>query len=830
MHADLAAHLDGDLDHVGLGGLGVVLGPSGVVDRARLVQLLVPELLGPVGANGSKAAHDVAGGQEAQGLVAIGGTDSLEIVVGGVHHLHDSRDGGVELRAVEVLGALHDRAVELAIERLGGLVGKRAFDIALGGRLGKLAHGTPGALEEAVAARNGLGIPVEVLLGRGDEENGQAHGVGAIGLDDRAGRHDVALGLAHRLAVLVLHHALAQQVDEGLVDVAQAQVAADLGPETRVEQVENGVLDSADVVVDAHPVVRAVLVEGQLRVVRVDVAQVIPARAGKGVHRVGLATGRLAAAGARRLVERLALGERLAGSKVEVLGQTHRELVGGNGHDAAVLAVHHGDGVAPIALTGDEPVTQAEVHLATAGTHGLEVGHDGSLALGMLAAHHAGVLAGLHEEALGRHGRLPIDARHDALTLVLELGVEGVVLPHDDGDDGQVVLLGELEVALVAAGNCHDGARAVVGDDVVGDPDGHLDAVDGVHHIAAGEGAVLLELALGALDCGDLLGTLDDLADGSLVFGARDKVHKALVLGGEQEEGATEKRVGTRGEDRDLLIGGLARGIAERELNLGTLRAADPVGLHLLDALGPARQRVKIVEQLLGIVGDLEVPLLEVTLLRHAAATPALAVGHLLVGKNGVALGAPVDRVLLAVGKAALPHLLEHPLAPAVVLGVAGAHEAVVVVGEAHAAHGGQGVVHVGVRPLGSLGVVLDGGVLSRQAEGVEAHGMQDVEAAHAGLTSHGVADGVVARMAHVEVARGVREHLKDVLLGLGGILIGLEEVLVGPSLLPLGLDGGGVVRRDAVLEGGRGVVALSAHALCLSCRKARRDMHLVAP
>ena len=118
MHANLAAHLDGDLDHIGLGGLGVVLGPSGVVDRARLVQLLVPELLGPVGADGSKATHDVAGGQEAQGLVAIGGTDSLEIVVSGVHHLHDSRDGGVELRAVEVLGALHDGAVELAIERL----------------------------------------------------------------------------------------------------------------------------------------------------------------------------------------------------------------------------------------------------------------------------------------------------------------------------------------------------------------------------------------------------------------------------------------------------------------------------------------------------------------------------------------------------------------------------------------------------------------------------------------------------------------------------------------------------------------------------------------
>ena len=75
-----------------------------------------------------------------------------------------------------------------------------------------------------------------------------------------------------------------------------------------------------------------------------------------------------------------------------------------------------------------------------------------------------------------------------------------------------------------------------------------------------------------------------------------------------------------------------------------------------------------------------------------------------------------------------------------------------------------------------------------------------DVVAAHAGLTGHGVADGVVARVAHVKVAGRVREHLEDVLLGLGGVLVGLVELLVGPLLLPLGLDGLGVVRRD--LEG----------------------------
>ena len=58
------------------------------------------------------------------------------------------------------------------------------------------------------------------------------------------------------------------------------------------------------------------------------------------------------------------------------------------------------------------------------------------------------------------------------------------------------------------------------------------------------------------------------------------------------------------------------------------------------------------------------------------------------------------------------------------------------------------------------MAVVLDGGVLRGQTEGVPAHGMQHVEALHLGVAGHHVAIGVVARMPHVHVARGVWEHL----------------------------------------------------------------------
>ena len=51
---------------------------------------------------------------------------------------------------------------------------------------------------------------------------------------------------------------------------------------------------------------------------------------------------------------------------LDVLGQQNGELFLRDGHDAAVRAVHERDGRAPVALARDEPVAQAEVHLALA--------------------------------------------------------------------------------------------------------------------------------------------------------------------------------------------------------------------------------------------------------------------------------------------------------------------------------------------------------------------------------------------------------------------------------------------------------------------------------
>ncbi len=91
--------------------------------------------------------------------------------------------------------------------------------------------------------------------------------------------------------------------------------------------------------------------------------------------------------------------------------------------------------------------------------------------------------------------------------------------------------------------------------------------------------------------------------------------------------------------------------------------------------------------------------------------------------------------------------------------------------------------------PLGRVAPVLDGGVLGRQAEGVEADGVEHVVAPHAQVAGQRVTDGVDAGVAHVHGAGGVREHLQHVArLGVRPAP-GPEDAGLVPALLPARLD-----------------------------------------
>ena len=67
-----------------------------------------------------------------------------------------------------------------------------------------------------------------------------------------------------------------------------------------------------------------------------------------------------------------------------------------------------------------------------------------------------------------------------------------------------------------------------------------------------------------------------------------------------------------------------------RKLHLGTLAPSDPVALHRLDFSRPV-DPIKLVQQLVSVIGDLKEPLLHLLLFDLATTAPALAALNLFV-------------------------------------------------------------------------------------------------------------------------------------------------------------------------------------------------------
>ena len=131
----------------------------------------------------------------------------------------------------------------------------------------------------------------------------------------------------------------------------------------------------------------------------------------------------------------LVLQRRLAGGlELGVLRQQHRQVLLRHRHDAALVAVDHGDGRAPVALAGDEPVAQLVAHGALAPALLLQVLGDGLFCPRTL---------GGAVEAAGVDHLARLDDRPRSSVLPVPAG------RGDDHLDGQVVFLGEGEVALV---------------------------------------------------------------------------------------------------------------------------------------------------------------------------------------------------------------------------------------------------------------------------------------------------------------------------------------------------------------------------------------------
>jgi len=453
---------------------------------------------------------------------------------------------------------------------------------------------------------------------------------------------------------------------------------------------------------------------------------------------------------------------------------------------------------APIALARDQPVPQPVVDRGSA-----------RAALGKQVDHPLdGVSLPQAVERAGVDVRPVIGGRLAGLGRV---GFRG-----DDHLDGQVERPGEVQVALIVRGHRHDRAGAVVGQHVVRGVHRDLLAVDGVDRVAVQEDAGLRPVGGQAVDLRHRLHLGQIVGEVTLGRGAGGELRREVAVGRHHEEGGAEQRVRPGGEHRHRF-----RPAVDPKVDLGTQGPADPVALHRQHLVRPLTLKLRhVVQQPVGIVGDAEVPLRQLALDHQGVAALAAAVDHLLVGQHGLTVGAPVDVRGLAVRKPALVHLQEEPLIPVVVLRVTGVERAVPVERAAVAAHGCALGGYVLVRPTGRVDGPLDGGVLSRQAEGVPTDRVQDVVALLHPVARQDVTQGVGLGVAHVEVPRRVGEHVQHVLRGPDVVRVpGAERGDVVPDRQPallqrmrvVGLVGGllgcGVCGRRRCVHGGPKVI-----------------------
>mmetsp|Transcript_10761 Transcript_10761/g.26120 ORF Transcript_10761/g.26120 Transcript_10761/m.26120 type:complete len:457 (+) Transcript_10761:323-1693(+) len=244
-----------------------------------------------------------------------------------------------------------------------------------------------------------------------------------------------------------------------------------------------------------------------------------------------------------------------------------------------------------------------------------------------------------------------------------------------------------------------------------------------------------------------------------------------------------------------LHLNGLGRGprapVHDLEVDLGALGLADPVALHLLDALGPV-DKIEVLKEPVGVGRDLEHPLLQVLAVHGVVTALAEPVDHLLVGEDGPEGGAPVDGDLGLVRETLFKELEEDPLGPLVVLLVSSRHLPLPVVREAQRLELLPEAVDVLLGGHGGVRAGLDGVLLGGEAKGVPAHWVHHVVAFHLLVPRHDVCGRVPLRVSDVQAGSGrVREHVQGVEFGLGHVAVGVgaERLPLFPRGLPLLLE-----------------------------------------
>ena len=284
-----------DFDFVFAGEFLIECGPA-YLPHSLAVAEHFPKLFGEVRRHGREHQR-----QQLQNFLAHFGTNALFerlLRVNIVRQLHDERDRGIEMPSgFEVAGHAPQRLMHFAQQRFffPGRSGSVEFSALHAAHGLRMAFDEPvNAVEESPGTLDAFFAPLQVFFRRRREKRVEAASVRTVFLRHLFRANDVATRFGHGHAAF-LHHPLRKQPRNRFIVLDQTQVAHHFAPEARVQQVQNRMRNSADVLVDRKPVTHFCRVERRFVVVGVAVAVEIPRRVDERIHGVCFTTRRTTA-------------------------------------------------------------------------------------------------------------------------------------------------------------------------------------------------------------------------------------------------------------------------------------------------------------------------------------------------------------------------------------------------------------------------------------------------------------------------------------------------------------------------------------------------------
>ena len=162
-------------------------------------------------------------------------------------------------RDFEIIGHALERLVRPADEQLflgggAGEIGLRVeIDLDVAQAIGVFVDQPIDAVQKARRAFDALLAPFQVFFRRRRKQRVHAAGIAAVffGHIDRADHIAARLGHGH---AALLHHALREQPRDRFAVIHEAEVVHHFAEKPRIEQVQNGVFDAADVLVNREPI------------------------------------------------------------------------------------------------------------------------------------------------------------------------------------------------------------------------------------------------------------------------------------------------------------------------------------------------------------------------------------------------------------------------------------------------------------------------------------------------------------------------------------------------------------------------------------------------